>query len=186
MNLSEAIRTINESSARLNIAVGLIQDAWHRLDDDSPGFPGGHEGSGNSSTQPERTELARDQAYSDLRTLKAALRDNLRTSTQVYDIASRWGVRRMEVEGQLPVEWCRSCHRDNKHCEPTAHGRYKDLCRFCGDWNAAHKALPPHEIIEARHRGMRITSVMVQRAIAKQREEKAQQKAKAKKAKKAS
>lgn len=181
MNLSEAIRTLNESAARINIAVGLIQDAWHRLDDDSPGFPGGHEGSGSGASQPERTDLARDQAYADLRALKQALQENLRSSTRIYDVASRWGIRSVEVEGQLPVEWCASCYRDNKHCEPTAHGRYKGLCRFCGDWRAAHKIVPPLEIIEARHRGRRITSVMVQRALAQQRIEQAQQKQKAKK-----
>lgn len=185
MNLSEAQHTLKESEARLNIAIGLLQDAWHRLNDDAPGFPAGHEAGSGDTTQPERTHLTRDQAFTDHRALQAALRDNLRTSTLIYDITSRWGIRRIDVEGQLPVEWCVSCYRDNRHCEPAARGRYKGLCRWCGDWQKDYEDVPPLKIVEARHRGQRITTAMAEREVAVQRAERARQKA-AKKRKKAS
>lgn len=59
-------------------------------------------------------------------------------------------------------DWCRSCWRDNKHCEPAC-DRYAGLCRWCGDFRAVHKTDPPMPILRARHRGERITTAMVDR-----------------------
>lgn len=50
--------------------------------------------------------------------------------------------------------WCASCHRDDGFIEPVhPQGRYKDWCRFCGEWKAAHGGeLPPLGVVRWRHR----------------------------------
>lgn len=52
---------------------------------------------------------------------------------------------------------CRSCARLGTW-EPTAEGRYKMYCRWCGEWFAAHDSQPPEHILAKHHRGERITS----------------------------
>jgi hypothetical protein len=63
-------------------------------------------------------------------------------------------------------EWCRSCWKDDHYCEPITvdrhgHAYYAGLCRWCGDFNAANGFEPPTWILEARHRGERITSTQI-------------------------
>lgn len=59
-------------------------------------------------------------------------------------------------------DWCRSCWRDHRYCEPVS-DRYAGLCRWCGDWRAANRQDPPVPILRARHAGERITRQMVER-----------------------
>lgn len=69
--------------------------------------------------------------------------------------------------------WCRSCHRDNRYCEPVAtrkdgSKRYRDYCNWCGEWAAAHKGQePPLELVKAKHEGRHITQRMVEQATRK-------------------
>lgn len=87
--------------------------------------------------------------------------------------------------------WCVSCHRDNGYCEPVSMRpdgtrRYRDFCTWCGEFVAQQERLrkaaqtgakrkkkkgegtvplPPIELVQARHRGDRITQQMVDRAL---------------------
>lgn len=99
----------------------------------------------------------------------ASLARRLTVQKRLYDAAMEYAALRDEwapVEGaQRPVggpgdDWCRSCHRDNQHCEPVS-DRYHGLCRWCGDYKGAEGGLPPLPILRARHRGERITQAMV-------------------------
>lgn len=84
--------------------------------------------------------------------------------------------------------WCVSCWRDHGYHEPVAmrpngERRYRDLCLWDGEFAAAHDGMhPPLELVEARHRGQRITQQMVtvalDRAEQRRREEKAKRKKK--------
>ena len=63
-------------------------------------------------------------------------------SRHVEEDASRirWVVKRWAREPD--VRWCRHCWATNRHREPVHLGRYKDLCRECGEWRAVNKQLP--------------------------------------------
>lgn len=85
--------------------------------------------------------------------------------------------------------WCVSCHRDSGYCEPVSMRpdgtrRYRDFCTWCGEFVAQQERLrkatqtgkrkkkkdgtvplPPIELVQARHRGDRITQQMVDRAL---------------------
>lgn len=67
--------------------------------------------------------------------------------------------------------WCTSCWQDGNYHEPVAmrpngERRYRDSCVWCGEFIAANKIKPPLELIEARHRGQRITASLVAQALA--------------------
>lgn len=69
------------------------------------------------------------------------------------------------VDGPGPM-WCKSCWRDNKHCEPISdHYARKGLCRWCGDFLGEYGRAAPVEVLEKRHRGQRISQQEVERAI---------------------
>lgn len=69
--------------------------------------------------------------------------------------------------------WCRSCHRDNRYCEPVAtrkdgSKRYRDYCNWCGEWAAANKGQePPLELVKVKHEGRHVTQRMVEHASRK-------------------
>jgi hypothetical protein len=99
-------------------------------------------------------------------TALAALDAALAEVTNLVGIATperaRRAVKRPTAADVAADGWCRSCYRDNRHLEPAARPRYADLCRFCGDWRAAHDGQdPPRPILEARHRGERITTKLI-------------------------
>lgn len=48
--------------------------------------------------------------------------------------------------------WCASCFRDRGWLEPQHEGRYRGLCRFCGEWKAANGEVPPQSVVAWRHR----------------------------------
>ena len=72
-------------------------------------------------------------------------------------------------------QWCSSCWRDNRHCEPVTRRTTTDgtvgaplvrgLCRWCADFRRAEKMLPPVPLLELRHRGVRITEGQVRKAV---------------------
>lgn len=83
--------------------------------------------------------------------------------------------------------WCTSCWRDGTYHEPVAvrpdgRRRYQDHCQWCGQFAAAHDGNPPPlQLVEARHRGERITEQKVALALAHEAEEKRKRKAERKK-----
>lgn len=169
MNLSELLSDLDEAAARLRIARVYAVTAWKRMGEQEPTIPT-PTGATPPLDAPDRF-VSHDQQQRDRRLLERATQTVFREATAVYDVATRWGQPAAEpVEADAPDDmWCRSCWRDDKHHEPISVGRYKAWCRFCGDWRAANKRLPPVEILEARHRGQRITTQMVDRALASQR-----------------
>lgn len=52
----------------------------------------------------------------------------------------RWIIKRWAREPD--TRWCTHCWKTNRHREPVHAGRYKDLCRECGEWRAVNKKLP--------------------------------------------
>lgn len=86
--------------------------------------------------------------------------------------------------------WCTSCWQDGTYHEPVAmrpngERRYRDSCLWCGEFMAAHGGIkPPLELIEARHRGQRITAPMVDAALTRIAQEEKARKAERKKNKK--
>ena len=110
--------------------------AIRRLQDASPGFPSGHDGTGSGSTQPERYEATLgDDAVRDLAKLRKAQRMAQQAGADLWGVVTKWGVARdaRSLEQADPVDelWCRSCLTIGR-CEP----RRKEggvLCRWCDD-----------------------------------------------------
>lgn len=57
--------------------------------------------------------------------------------------------------------YCLSCWRNNQHLtpietRPNGEPYYRDRCRWCGEYKAAHRDDPPLEYLRLRHAGRRI------------------------------
>lgn len=71
--------------------------------------------------------------------------------------------------------WCRSCWRNDQQMVPittqtkTGLRYYRDYCKWCGEFEAAHNIEPPPELLQMRHDGRRITATDVDKAIARAR-----------------
>lgn len=67
--------------------------------------------------------------------------------------------------------WCRSCYRNDGHLQPIATRpdgtrRYRDLCRRCGEFAAAHDGHhPPLEFLRIWHTGRRLTTTDYRRIL---------------------
>ena len=64
-----------------------------------------------------------------------------------------------------PEGACRSCWRFKQNFTPTAEGRYRDYCLWCGEFKASHGQEPPRALLEKRARGQRITTSDVERHL---------------------
>jgi hypothetical protein len=60
--------------------------------------------------------------------------------------------------------YCVSCIRAGVNTV-TAKGRYRDRCRFCGEWEAEHKKDPPVALVELRASGQTMTTKSVAVAL---------------------
>lgn len=74
------------------------------------------------------------------------------------------------TENRAPHGYCQSCYRDAGYLEPEhthADGRVKHRgsCAWCHGFLTEQKRQPPLELLEKRHRGGRITTLDVQRAM---------------------
>lgn len=45
------------------------------------------------------------------------------------------------------IRWCTNCLRTNNYKNPVHQGRYRELCRRCGEWKATNGKLPSKKII---------------------------------------
>lgn len=68
--------------------------------------------------------------------------------------------------------WCKSCWRNDQQMVPVTPPegksrlkRYRDYCRWCGDFVGQHKIEPPLELLKVRHAGGRISEADVDKAI---------------------
>ncbi len=69
---------------------------------------------------------------------------------------------------RLPqARWCKHCLGTNGHRALAHHGRYRDLCRQCGDWRAVNKKLPPADVLPYLQRGQ--TRMIPARLLARHR-----------------
>lgn len=113
-------------------------------------------------------ELDHDQAAADHAELLALIRQLPRLVALVDRYQTRPG-----SGASLPdVDWCRSCYRNDRKHEPV--GRrpdgtpwYAGLCRWCGDFRAAHGVEPPVELLQKRHIGQRLSTRDVTAALAR-------------------
>lgn len=65
---------------------------------------------------------------------------------------------RLDTPAQVAADgFCRSCWRDDHYLKPTATGRYRDHCRWCGDWLATEGQPPPIEALRIVHQRARQT-----------------------------
>lgn len=65
-------------------------------------------------------------------------------------------------ENDCPDGACTNCWLDNRYFEPS---RAKGLCRWCGEFKAAERVLPPLRLLRWRHEGRRITKAEVDRVL---------------------
>lgn len=67
--------------------------------------------------------------------------------------------------------WCKSCWRNDQQMVPiTVEGtanlrRYRDYCRWCGDFHGVHKIEPPLVLLKLRHDGKRLSEAEVDKAV---------------------
>lgn len=114
--------------------------------------------------RPDKAGVDRDE-------LAAAAAQLRRASTRALDVVARYQrvvpTRQRMSEAEVPKDWCRSCYRDHQHHSPitlrpgSGVPFYTDLCRWCGDFNRAHKRLPSIEILQVRHQGKKVTMQMI-------------------------
>lgn len=145
---------------------------------------------GEAAMQPDRLEGAHDLLLANLVLLSAVADDTVRQLRSAVPNP----VTALTPDDLTPAQvslagWCTSCWRDNAYHEPVAmrpngERRYRDHCLWCGEFLAANDVTPPMELLEARHRGERISATMVEAALSKLAEEQKAAKAERRKKKK--
>jgi hypothetical protein len=166
-----AERMLEEMAEQLLISCRVVRRAVANLDDALPGFPSSASGAAPSSgavmvdrdevrlLPVERMATTPDPARLDLARLDRLIVGLRPQVNELYSLINRWGYDRHQ--GVLDVEedheWCESCIRLQR-CEPRHRGK---LCRWCGDFLAAEGRRPSVDLLDAHHRGVRITSRMI-------------------------
>lgn len=129
---------LDRAAADLDATRRLLSAAVGRMDDASPGYPGGgHGGGGGDDSGPTRGQVVLgDAALKDRHALTTRLAAIELESRAVLRIAQKWGIRSVGDSNREPDEmWCRSCLRAG-HMAPrrtsngTTHG---PNCRWCDD-----------------------------------------------------
>lgn len=173
MSKSDAQLMLQELSERLRIASSGLVRAVDNLNDALPGFParasgadpGGGSGRPSGDDEPtllpvERLAITPDPARSALRRLEQLIDELVPKGTELYSLVEQWGYDRHQPALDLDDdhEWCESCLRLQR-CEPRHRGR---LCRWCGTFVATQGRRPSVELLDAHHRGVRITARMIE------------------------
>lgn len=100
----------------------------------------------------------------------AAARSALTAAARIIERYQRPTPRNHRTDSEAPDNWCSSCWRNAQHHTPVTLKPksdvpyYAGLCRWCGQFETAHKKLPPLEILKAHHQGKRITMDMIDSA----------------------
>jgi hypothetical protein len=167
-----------------------IDATMRNLSDHMPGFPSttpgsGSVGGGGSSTSSRTESLAvmgidADDAMRDFAEIKALIKRMAPDAVKLKILTDRWGFRSSGEWNPLatspqgkPTEhesnaerWCTSCARIHV-MEPVGTKGRSGLCRWCYDFQATHAGkLPTHALLDAHHRGVRITEAMVKAEMA--------------------
>ena len=186
--MADPAQSIVAMSSWMHDAAARIHPAIRNLRELQPGFPSTTPGNGSvgggsgfsSSSIVERLAgtVDSDDAVRDLariRELQRVLEPKVR---ELHDLTLRWGYRRAgEFDPGAPSpgpgkaeadhnreRWCSSCERV-KVAEPVGEKGRNGRCRWCSDFVAQYDVLPPIEILDARHRGIRITEPMITSAL---------------------
>lgn len=154
----------NEILTRLPAARDMLR-AYKR------GYPTGGDGTGDGTSRTEALGIAPPDAIDrEERELGRSLERALRELNVAYNICARYGSACIPLRPE-PVSdddgWCVSCLRDRNHLEPVWAGRYARLCRWCAEFLLAQGVEPPLALLRARHEGRKITTHMVDKALAK-------------------
>jgi hypothetical protein len=119
--------------------------------------------------------IENDDALRDLARIRTLVRELSPKVSELRDLTSRWGYRTAgEYNPGAPSprpagdseaasnrdRWCSSCERI-KVAEPVGPKGRNGRCRWCDDFVNERGDLPPLSILDARHRGIRITEAML-------------------------
>jgi hypothetical protein len=113
-----------------------------------------------------------DRAAGDYRRLRREVEQLQVLLSRMVKTTAPYAVEHLTSEILVPTagdDWCRSCWKDNKYCEPVSRrpngsAWYKGLCRWCGQASKELGGEPPTWLVERRHRGDRVTAGMMERA----------------------
>ena len=109
-----------------------------------------------------------DQATRDLRKHDDGIRRALEGLQTAAAVAGAWNLAPPEPDDSCPDGCCLSCWRHEHTMTPTAEGRYRDRCRWCGDFRGEHGIDPPLAVLVARHTpGMVVSVKLVAESLAK-------------------
>jgi len=114
-----------------------------------------------------------DVADRDRKELLARIDRACQLLEEAVQIAARYPVHPTQLEDVTPSpgeEWCRSCWKDDKYCEPITMKKgtntpyHRGLCKWCGDRAKELGGDPPTWMVTKRHRGERVSSADMERA----------------------
>ena len=120
---------------------------------------------GEAGISPDHATAHYRDHIKDMTTITAAV-ERMRARAELYPAQPM----KPEPTDDLGDNWCASCVRDAGHLEPvalrpgTSIARKANRCRWCLEFEAAEKFLPPLNLLQAKHRGVRITEGMVEQA----------------------
>lgn len=162
----EILALANETANRIHPCVTMLRQ-YKR------GYPTGGDATGDGTSRTEALGISPpDIIDREQRELTRCLDTALRAMQVAYNITARYALASKPHRPE-PVSdddgWCISCLRNDNHMEPVWAGRYARLCRWCGEFYASEGVDPPLVLLKARHAGRRITTHMVDQALAKNR-----------------
>lgn len=140
------------------------------IDDDAERPTGHHDPTGDAAITPDR-------AAHHQREIRRHLELAITHLSQAITIGQSYPSQATEpedIEATPGKEWCRSCWKDRKYCEPITmrpdgQPYYRGLCRWCGAFASREGFEPPTDLVVLKHRGERITTPMVAAAKAEHR-----------------
>ncbi len=130
--------------------------------------PGHSDPTGDTALTRDR---AREHRRDFLHALDAGASAAIRHARRASEIADLYPAQaeRKALPPDPGGDWCRSCYRDHGYLEPVALRpgggvRRAGYCRWCGEFKGAEGFDPTVQMVQARHRGSRITEGMVEQA----------------------
>ena len=142
---------------------------WQRVQDwvrtrsrDGGEERGGGVGSARSTTSiaDTREDIQAGTYYAELAQLTERISNDLARLRRIHAIANP------QTPKSAPDAGCISCARDGGRYEPTWEGRYRNACRFCGEWRSTQGDWPALSVVRWRGRnpGKRVPVHVVEKA----------------------
>lgn len=133
-------------------------DAWSVARMPTKGERGG--GIADGADDDDRIDDRREDAaaaryHTELTTLTARIDADLHRLRRIINICNPAVPQSLATKDMLIAQvaadgWCVSCWRADQHLSPVAERRYRDRCRFCGDYHRDQQEDPPIDILRAR------------------------------------